>query len=76
MTVNEILRHIPETHHPTPSGVPSLARFIEPGSRGQKAARLACRNDTSLGTPSRVEKREWRERVPLKEWIPAFTLSW
>ena len=76
MTVNEVVRHIPETRHPTPSGVSSLARLIGPGSSGRKAARLACKKDRSLGTPSRVEKRERRGRVPFKECMPAFTLSW
>ena len=75
MTVEWVIRHVPGTRHPIPSGVPSLARLFGPSSRGQKAARLACKNDKSLGTPSRVEKREQRGRVPLKECMPVFTLS-
>ena len=76
VTVDELLRHVPETRHPIPSGVPSLARLVGPGSSGRKAARLACKKERSLGTPSRVEKRERRGRVLLKECMPAFTLSW
>ena len=67
MTVRKDIRHIPRTRHPTPSGVLSLASSFKPGSSGRNAARLACRKDKSLGAPSRVEKRERRGSVPLKE---------